>query len=171
MAKTCVQCETTISDTVLICPSCGHRTNQSALTNTPSCTGVRAASVALPSLAGFFPRVGAFLIDFMIVSLLALPLMLAFPFFASLFVWWLYCSLMESSKSQATLGKKAFGLRVTDVNGARILFGRASTRFFGKFLCTATLGLGFLIVLRTQNKQGLHDMVSGCLVYRWPKQT
>jgi len=71
---------------------------------------------------------------------------------------------------QATLGKRVLGLRVTDVNGARIFFGRASTRFFGKFLSTATLGFGFLMVLWTQNKQGLHDLVSGCLVYHWPKQ-
>lgn len=143
----------------------------SLLQNPSNSNVVGALTAAMPSHAGFFPRVGAFLIDLIVVSLLALPLMLVFPFFASLLAWWLYCAIMESSKSQATLGKKVLGLRVTDVNGARILFGRASTRFFGKFLCTATLGLGFLMVFWTQNKQGLHDLVSGCLVYRWPKQT
>ena len=39
---------------------------------------------------------------------------------------WLYIALFESSKLQATPGKLALGLRVTDLQGARIGFWRAT---------------------------------------------
>lgn len=47
---------------------------------------------------------------------------------------WLYYALMESSNKQATLGKMALGIIVTDMNGNRISFGRATGRYFGKIL-------------------------------------
>jgi uncharacterized RDD family membrane protein YckC len=120
----------------------------------------------MPQFAGFWARTGAFLIDSIILSLLAAPFLSILPF-GSLLAWWLYYALMESSGWQATLGKRALGLRVTDVNGVRIFFSRATARFFARLLCTATLGIGFLMVGWTRHKQGLHDMVSGCLVYKW----
>jgi uncharacterized RDD family membrane protein YckC len=47
---------------------------------------------------------------------------------------WLYYALLESSSWQATLGKRALGLEVTDLAGYRISFGRASGRYFAKFV-------------------------------------
>ncbi|MGH7742912.1 MAG: RDD family protein, partial [Candidatus Eiseniibacteriota bacterium] len=41
---------------------------------------------------------------------------------------WLYFSLLESSKLQGTLGKAALNIRVTDLEGRRISFGRATGR-------------------------------------------
>ena len=41
---------------------------------------------------------------------------------------WLYFSIMESSEAQATLGKRAMGLIVTDTDGYRLSFGRATGR-------------------------------------------
>ena len=43
---------------------------------------------------------------------------------------WLYYSLTESSVWQGTVGKKAMGLMVTDLDGRRVTFGRATGRFF-----------------------------------------
>ena len=43
---------------------------------------------------------------------------------------WLYNAYCESSEWQATPGKKVLNLLVTDLNGNRISFGRASGRFF-----------------------------------------
>jgi uncharacterized RDD family membrane protein YckC len=77
---------------------------------------------------------------------------------------WLYHALMESSSKGATLGKMALGIRVTDMQGNRITFGRASGRYFGKFLSNLTFGIGYVIAGFTQRKQALHDMVAGCLV-------
>ncbi len=77
---------------------------------------------------------------------------------------WLYFALMESSKNQGTLGKMALGLRVTDLDGKRINFGRATGRYFAKFLSHITLWIGFIMAGFTSKKQALHDFVAGTLV-------
>ncbi len=77
---------------------------------------------------------------------------------------WLYYTIMESSRHQATLGKMAVSLRVTDDHGARISFGRANGRYWGKILSGLILGIGYLMAAFTQKKQALHDMMAGCLV-------
>ena len=79
---------------------------------------------------------------------------------------WLYFALMESSSKQATLGKMALGIRVTDVNGNRIGFGRATGRHFAKILSGLILGIGFLMAAFTEKKQALHDMIAGTLVVK-----
>lgn len=79
---------------------------------------------------------------------------------------WLYFALCESSRSQATVGKLAVGLKVTDLHGRRIGFGRATGRYFGKFLSAMLLGIGFLMAGWTARKQALHDLVAGCCVVR-----
>jgi uncharacterized RDD family membrane protein YckC len=71
---------------------------------------------------------------------------------------------MESSGSQGTLGKMAVGIKVTDLYGNRIGFGKATGRFFGKIISFFILLVGYLMVAFTQKKQGLHDMMAGCLV-------
>lgn len=78
----------------------------------------------------------------------------------------LYYSLMTCSKWQATVGKLAVGLVVTDKFGQRISFARAVARFFASFLSAVIFGLGFLMVGWTKRKQGLHDMIAGTLVYK-----
>ena len=49
-------------------------------------------------------------------------------------LWWLYNSLMESSPLQATLGKRIFKLKITDLNGNKISRWRADGRFVLKFI-------------------------------------
>lgn len=80
--------------------------------------------------------------------------------------WWLYFALMESSELQATVGKLALGLRVTDLSGQRISFGRACGRFFGKIVSDLTLAIGFMMAGWTQRKQALHDMMADTLVIK-----
>jgi predicted Zn finger-like uncharacterized protein len=79
---------------------------------------------------------------------------------------WLYFALMESSSRQGTLGKMALGIKVTDLSGNAISFGRATVRHFGKILSTIILLVGYLMVAFTAKKQGLHDMMAGCLVVK-----
>src|ERR1700728_2980251 len=86
---------------------------------------------------------------------------------------WLYWGLMESSTWQATLGKKALGLYVTDLSGNRPSFGRASGRYFagrGISYVPSIGGLYFLVDCIvagfTERKQALHDMIAGCLGLR-----
>ena len=78
---------------------------------------------------------------------------------------WLYCALMESSKSQGTLGKMALGIKVTDLEGYPISFSRASGRHFAKMITALIpLGIGYMLAGWTERKQGIHDMIAGCLV-------
>ena len=84
----------------------------------------------------------------------------------SMLIQWLYFSLTESSSWQATLGKKALGLTVTDLEGRRISFGRATGRYFAKYLSTLILFIGWLMAGFTEKKQALHDMIAGTLVLR-----
>jgi uncharacterized RDD family membrane protein YckC len=77
---------------------------------------------------------------------------------------WLYFALMESSAKQGTLGKMALGIIVTDMNGNRLSFGRATGRYFGKILSGMILCIGYIMAGFTEKKQALHDMIAGCLV-------
>ncbi len=80
---------------------------------------------------------------------------------------WLYHAFLESSEWQATAGKKALGLVVTDLGGARISFARASGRHFAKLITgLIPLGVGYILAGVTEKKQALHDMIAGCLVLR-----
>ncbi|GAB3786108.1 RDD family protein [Dyella agri] len=77
---------------------------------------------------------------------------------------WLYFAFCESSAWQATVGKLALGIRVTNLQGARISFLRATGRFFAKYLSVLTLFIGFVMVAFTRRKQGLHDLIASTLV-------
>jgi uncharacterized RDD family membrane protein YckC len=81
-----------------------------------------------------------------------------------LFGSWLYEAFMESSSYQATLGKMIFGMKVTDLNGNRISFERATGRHFAKFLSAIILCIGYIMVGFSDRKQGLHDLLAGTLV-------
>ncbi len=84
----------------------------------------------------------------------------------SLLIDWLFYSLFESSSWQATPGKKLLQLKVTDLYGNRIGFGKATGRYFAKLLSGLILGIGFIMVAFTEKKQGLHDMMAGTLVVK-----
>ena len=77
-----------------------------------------------------------------------------------------YFIVCEASSLQATPGKIACRMRVTDLYGNRITLMRAAGRYFGKYLSALILGFGFLMVMWTQRKQGLHDILAGTCVIR-----
>jgi uncharacterized RDD family membrane protein YckC len=77
-----------------------------------------------------------------------------------------YFSLMESSVWQATLGKRLFGLQVTDLNYRRVSFARATGRHFAKLVSNLTVFVGFAMAGFTPRKQALHDLIAECLVIR-----
>jgi uncharacterized RDD family membrane protein YckC len=83
-----------------------------------------------------------------------------------IFFGWLYFAIMESSPKQATLGKQAMGIFVTDLHGKKISFGKATGRYFGKGISTLIFGIGYLMAAFTDKKQALHDLMAGTLVIR-----
>ncbi len=78
----------------------------------------------------------------------------------------LYCSLLECSGAQGSLGQQLLGIRVTDVKGRRIGFARAVGRQFGKILSVLLCCFGYAFQLWNHRRQTLHDMMSGCVVVR-----
>jgi uncharacterized RDD family membrane protein YckC len=137
--------------------------------------------------AGFWLRFVAYIIDSILLGILNFILNMIFQVQGSIFMphsgtqaaftgffvvmaeWaiaWLYFAFMESSQMQATLGKLALGLVVTDMSGQRITFGRATGRYFGKIISGLTLLIGYMMAGWTQQKQALHDIMANCLVIR-----
>ncbi len=128
------------------------------------------AAYAAHPYGGFWIRVVAWVIDAIIVGLIFPVAMLSgihvVGFGLGFFGGWLYEALLTSSSLQATLGKLILGLRVTDLQGQRVSFGRATARHFAKYLSAAILGIGYLMVAFTERKQGLHDIIAGTLVQK-----
>jgi uncharacterized RDD family membrane protein YckC len=142
----------------------------------------QAGSPGYLGYSGFWRRVAASLIDGIVVLLgsvvlgIVLGVLLAagggrnkevaqmFGNLLGVVTGWLYAALMESSEYQGTVGKMALGIKVTDMYGRRISFGRATGRHFAKILSSLTVFVGYIMVVFTERKQGLHDMIAGCLV-------
>jgi uncharacterized RDD family membrane protein YckC len=86
---------------------------------------------------------------------------------------WVYFAGCESSKWQATPGKKFLGLKVTDESGRRVSFYRASLRFwFGRALMHVPyLGIYYFFVdcggvAFSKDGRAVHDLMAWCRVGR-----
>ncbi|HIH27900.1 MAG TPA: RDD family protein [Methanoregulaceae archaeon] len=101
-----------------------------------------------------------------VINAVVPPQMILCAMIFFILVPWVYSAYLESSRNQATFGKMAFRSAVTDMQGNRITFARASLRFFGKILSVLTLFIGFIAIAFTAYKQGLHDKIAGTLVFR-----
>jgi uncharacterized RDD family membrane protein YckC len=179
----CIRCGTLNADSASFCSQCGSSLTGAASDSTAA-TDV--APTAQAVYAGFWLRVAAFLIDGMILTAGYFILMFAVAFsllaqgpepqmaeslgfifglwLVSVIVPWLYVALMESSSKQATLGKMACGIKVTDLAGNRISFGRATGRHFAEAIIGFTFLVGYVMAAFTQRRQALHDMIASTVV-------
>ncbi|MFZ3150489.1 MAG: RDD family protein [Anaerolineaceae bacterium] len=140
----------------------------------PTSEAVYTTPVITPEYAGFWKRFLAVILDGIIVGAIGWLLSrVTGNFFGNEFlnntffpfvIAWLYYTLMESSEKQATLGKQAMQIKVTDMQGRRISFGRANGRYFSKWLSAAILMIGYMMAGWTEKKQALHDLIAGTLV-------
>lgn len=78
----------------------------------------------------------------------------------------LYFTFMESSKFQATVGKMALGMKVTDVNGVKLDFTKALVRNLCRIISGMIFFIGYIMAAFTEKKQALHDMIAGTLVVK-----
>jgi uncharacterized RDD family membrane protein YckC len=172
------------------CPTCGKPLQFENAEICPSC-GVR---IQPPKpigekYAGFWIRFGAFLIDAVIILIIlcvigfciALYIAVSNPltsanYFEStswgitfwiigLIISWIYFAYQESSSKQATIGKQAFSLIVTDTEGNRLSFEKSTARWLAKILSALILCIGFIMIGFTERKQGLHDMIVNTYVF------
>jgi uncharacterized RDD family membrane protein YckC len=127
--------------------------------------------VAQPTqYAGFFERFLAVLIDAVILSIANWVIRFALGPFVSLFTGLVIGIAYEvyflSSPKQATIGKQALGIIVTDLNGGRIDPGKAALRWVGKIISCLILFIGYIMAAFTERKQALHDMIAGTIVVK-----
>lgn len=128
------------------------------------------AAAAGPSgpRAGFWPRVGAYLIDAILIAIVTFALTAALKGAGQALgiiigiAYWVY---FEGSPAGQTLGKKALGIRIIDFStGGPIGYGRAFVRYIGKILSVITIGLGFLWMLWDKEKQAWDDKLATSVV-------
>ncbi len=156
----CPRCGKENNDTARYCQACGNGL-QPAITPSPA-TGVA-------RYAAFWERFVAQVIDVVILSV-ATGTVFTATFGAGMavgfFAPWLYEAFMTSSEWQATVGKRVMSIVVTDLNGNRMSFARATGRHFAKYISVFLLGIGFVIAAFTAKKQALHDMIAETLVMK-----
>jgi uncharacterized RDD family membrane protein YckC len=127
--------------------------------------------------AGFWRRLAAYLIDNILIGVvigILIAILGAIADDAGVVIGYLiaivgsfaYFAWFESSEYQATVGKIALGIQVTDLEGNRVSFGKALGRTLAKILSSIILYIGFIMAAFTEKKQGLHDMIAGTLVVK-----
>jgi uncharacterized RDD family membrane protein YckC len=77
-----------------------------------------------------------------------------------------YFAIMESSKAQASVGKMALGIKVTDLEGNRITFGKSFLRAIGRLISSAIMYIGYIMAAFTDKKQALHDIIANTIVVK-----
>ena len=171
----CAKCGVSVLEGSQFCVSCGSPVAATAVAERSPVTAPLAADVA--RYAGFWRRVGASAIDSvllmggLIVAVIAMSVagmndetLGRVYIVASWIGSWLYYALMHSSSYQATIGKRAVGIKVTDLTGERIGFWHATGRQLATILSSLTLFIGFAMAGFTERRQALHDKVAGTLV-------
>jgi uncharacterized RDD family membrane protein YckC len=184
----CPKCGTEIPERASACPACGAPAAglSGVESEVVSPSEQRLGTRIQVAYAGFWLRVVAYLIDSILLGVVLgivvlMPLLeragipadnpwvlitgssrqiLAINLLMTM-AGWLYWAGLESSAWQATIGKRALGLQVTDLEGRRISMARASGRYFGKLII-----VGCVLVAFTPRKQALHDILAKCLVLR-----
>ena len=124
--------------------------------------------------AGFGKRLAAWMLDCILVSFAGYVIGLIFGtniFKESWGIIWFnyiltmgYFIIMEGGNSQATFGKKILNIKVTGLKGEPINYKKAFIRNICKIISELIIGIGFLMVLFTDKKQGLHDLIAETLV-------
>ena len=120
--------------------------------------------------AGFWQRVGAAVLDTLILIVPSVILLLILKQGAlyqtlSTVVSLAYFTYFEGGATGQTLGKKAIGIRVYDFReGGSIGYGRGLLRQFGKWLSAIPLGLGYFWMLWDKEKQCWQDKIAGSVV-------
>ncbi len=115
-------------------------------------SGATAEAPANVQYAGFWIRLGAMLMDIMLLVFVSWGLAIL-VYFIGFWIW----------RGQ-TLGQMATHIKVVRADGQPMDLGVATLRFVGLLVCGLTLGIGFLFILFDERKRGLHDRIAGTYV-------
>lgn len=76
-----------------------------------------------------------------------------------------YYPLFDSSKYQASIGKRLLSIKVVDEAGERLTFGWAFARFLAKGISFVLVFIGFIMIAFT-DKRGMHDIMTDTYVVK-----
>jgi uncharacterized RDD family membrane protein YckC len=130
---------------------------------------LRAASGPSGPRAGFWQRVGAQIIDGIVLVIPYFVFLALFDagvaYALSLLVDIAYFVSLEGGPTGQTLGKRALGIRVIDFRaGGSIGYPRALLRLVVEYISGAVLLLGYLWMLWDREKQTWHDKAATSVV-------
>ena len=119
--------------------------------------------------ANFFQRLGAYLIDGILLGIVYVILWAVLGrvagYVITLVLGLAYYAYFEGGPSGQTIGKRALGIRVYDFSqGGPIGYGRGLVRYIGKIISSIPCGLGFLWMLWDGEKQTWHDKIATTVV-------
>jgi uncharacterized RDD family membrane protein YckC len=124
---------------------------------------------------GFGIRVLAYIIDYLVLSVVAVVLAVLFYASARPLYYLLgeafnisYFVYLWSGPRGQTLGMRVFHLKVTKTDGSQLTATGAFLRYVGMIIAALPFFLGLLWVAFDANKQGWHDKIAGTyVVTRW----
>ena len=135
----CSHCGESIDASVPFCPSCGSAVGAEARQT----SGLGLAVQAEVEYMGFWVRVAAWLVDFIVLFAIQIVLSIIGLGIVALFVGPVYGVLFIGLKGQ-TLGKMALSIQVVDAQGNVPGIGRAILReIVGKFVSAIIILLGY----------------------------
>jgi uncharacterized RDD family membrane protein YckC len=117
-----------------------------------------------PKLAGYFSRLMAAFIDGLIMFVPLVATQFSAPFIGPIILGVFYSPMLEASSLQATLGKRAMGIIVCDLQGQRITLRTAFIRWGMAWVSGCVACLGHLTIFFTPKRQTLHDIVADTIV-------
>ena len=126
------------------------------------------ADVVTTTKAGFWVRVVATIIDWVILAVIGFVLqniLGGLSGIVSFVVNVAYLVYFWSTTGQ-TIGHKVMGLRVVRTDGSSLDMSRAVIRYVGMIVAAIPLGLGFLWVALDDRKQGWHDKIADTCVVK-----
>ena len=169
-------------------PASGYAELQTDLERVEVALGVPRASVLQP--VGFWVRVGAYLIDVMVLQGIffaiwgpgpqtlpttpsGLPDFEAIvremgPLLSYRMLIQMSYTVLLNGWFGATVGKLALGARIVNVDGSPIGLGKALLRWLATIASNLTFGIGYLMVAFRQDKRALHDLIAATRVVRKP---
>lgn len=109
---------------------------------------------------------GQYLFLFLLLQVDEAPAVNLMVILVNLVVFWIYYAGMHSSDRMATVGKIAFGLKVTNDQGRRLSFSAATIRYFTKVCTGLLLGIGFIMAIFNPKRKAMHDVLAGSLVLK-----
>ena len=69
-----------------------------------------------------------------------------------------------------TPGKMAVGIKLIRTNDSPVGWGAAAVRFLGYIICWVTVGILFLWIAFDSRKRGVHDRIAGTCVIKLPRK-